>query len=166
MKQTRPGRRQPRIIIPVASMADIAFQLIIFFMICSNFAREAGIAVKPPSAPNLDRLRQSSTVVAIDAQGQIYVQGRRVPDARSAETELTQLLRPSAGSGRGELVEPRKARTTEARTVLFRCDRAVGREVFEPVLDAITRAGGIVAAIGEREERRPRPATQETPNGK
>ncbi len=147
MRHARPGRRRPRIIIPVASMADIAFQLIIFFMICSNFAREAGIAVKPPAAPDLDRLRQSATVVSIDGQGQIYVQGRRVPDARSAETELADLLR--------------KARTAEARTVLFRCDRAAGREVFEPVLDAITRAGGIVAAIGER----PPSRTQETPNG-
>jgi len=36
--------------------------------------------------------------------------------------------------------------------VVFRCDRAVGREVFEPVLDAITRAGGIIAAVGERPE--------------
>ncbi|MBM4040944.1 MAG: biopolymer transporter ExbD [Planctomycetes bacterium] len=152
MKHPRPGRRRPRIIIPVASMADIAFQLIIFFMICSNFAREAGIAVKPPAAPDLDRLRQSNTVVAIDGQGQIYVQGRRVPDARSAETELADLLRT--------------ARTPEARTVLFRCDRATRRELFEPVLDAITRAGGIVAAIGEREERRQRPTSQETPDGK
>ena len=152
MKQARPGRRRPRIIIPVASMADIAFQLIIFFMICSNFAREAGIAVKPPAAPGLDRLRQSRTAVSIDAQGQIYVQGRRVSDARSAETELTDLLRT--------------ARSADARTVLFRCDRAVGREVFEPVLDAITRAGGIVAAIGERDERRPRPSPKEIPDAK
>jgi biopolymer transport protein ExbD len=136
MKRPRKRRRRAKIVIPVASFADIAFQLIIFFMICSNFAQEAGIPVKPPTAPNLDRVRESNTVVSVDAQGQIYVQGRRVPDALSAETELTEVLR--------------NARTAEARTVLFRCDRAVGREVFEPVLDAIARGGGIIAAIGER----------------
>ncbi|HUT31882.1 MAG TPA: biopolymer transporter ExbD [Planctomycetota bacterium] len=152
MKHARRRRRRARIVVPVASMADIAFQLIIFFMICSNFAKEAGIPVKPPSAPNLERLRQSRTVVAIDADGQIYVQGRRVPDARSAETELADLLRT--------------ARTAEARTVLFRCDRTVGREVFEPVLDAITRGGGVVAAIGEREEGKRPSGSQETRNGK
>ncbi|MBM4030347.1 MAG: biopolymer transporter ExbD [Planctomycetes bacterium] len=140
MKRPRKRRRRARIVIPVASMADIAFQLIIFFMICSNFAREAGIPVKPPTAPNLDRLRESNTAVSIDSRGQIYVQGRRVPDALSVEAELPGLLR--------------NARTTEARVVLFRCDRAVGREVFEPVLDAIARGGGIVAAIGERDDRK------------
>jgi len=139
MRRPRKRRRRARIVIPVASMADIAFQLIIFFMICSNFAREAGIAVKPPTAPSIERIRESNTVVSLDAQGQIYVQGRRVPDARAAETELSELLR--------------NARTPEARTVLFRCDRAAGREVFEPVLDAITRGGGIVAAIGERQDK-------------
>lgn len=140
MRRPRRRRRRARIVIPVASMADIAFQLIIFFMICSNFAREAGIPVRPPTAPSIERLRDSRTAVSIDAQGQIYVQGRRVPDARTAEAELTELLR--------------NARTPEARTVLFRCDRAIGREVFEPVLDAITRAGGIVAAVGELETKR------------
>ncbi len=140
MKRPRKRRRRAKIIIPVASMADIAFQLIIFFMICSTFARQAGIPVRPPTAPNIERLRESNTVVSIDGQGQIYVQGRRVPDARSAETELAELLR--------------NARTAEARTVLFRCDRAVGREVFEPVLDAIARGGGIIAAIGERTDKR------------
>jgi biopolymer transport protein ExbD len=119
-------------------MADLAFQLIIFFMICSNFAKEAGIPVKPPVAPNLERIRESNTVVSIDAEGQIYVQGRRVPDARSAEAEIADLLS--------------NAHTPEARTVLFRCDRAAGREVFEPVMDAIARGGGIIAALGELEQ--------------
>jgi len=143
-RRPRRKRRRARIVIPVASMADIAFQLIIFFMICSNFAKEAGIAVKPPVAPNLERLRQSPTIVAIDAQGQIYVQGRRVHDAAAVETEVADLLR--------------NAHTPEARTVLFRCDREATREVFEPVMDAITRGGGIIAAVGERadDSRKPR----------
>ncbi|HPD15298.1 MAG TPA: biopolymer transporter ExbD [Planctomycetota bacterium] len=139
MRTPRRRRRRARIIIPVASMADIAFQLIIFFMICSNFARDAGISVQPPPAPNLERLRESRTAVAIDAQGRIYVQGRRMPDARSVETEVAELLR--------------RAQTPDARTVLFRCDRAAERDLFEPVMDAITRAGGIIAAVGEPEEK-------------
>ena len=102
MRRPRKQRRRAKIIIPVASMADIAFQLIIFFMICSSFAREAGIPLRPPTTPNIERLRESNSAVAIDTQGQIYVQGRRVPDALSVETELAALLR--------------NARTAEART--------------------------------------------------
>jgi len=82
-----------KIIIPVASMADVAFQLIIFFMICSTFAREAGITVKPPVAPGLEHIRESNTSVSIDASGRIYVQGRRVHDALSAEAELMDILK-------------------------------------------------------------------------
>ncbi len=153
MSRSRKRRRRAKIVIPVASFADVAFQLIIFFMVCSTFAQQAGIAIKPATAPKLERIRESTTVVSVDGQGQIYVQGRRVLNAVAAETEVAALLR--------------NARSPEARTVLFRCDRTVGREVFEPVLDAISRGGGIIAAIGEREDKvKPTPGTQENPNGK
>ena len=130
-----PRRRRRKIVIPVASMGDIAFLLIIFFMICSNFAKEAGIPVHPPKSPDIDRVKESSTVVTIDAEGKIYFQGRRVDDPRSVETEVTDLLR--------------NATTPESKMVLFRCDRAVARDVFEPVMDAITRGGGTIVAVGE-----------------
>jgi len=138
MNRPRKGRRRAKIVIPVASFADVAFQLIIFFMLCSTFAQQAGIPIQPPTAPRLERIRESTKVVSLDAAGQVYVQGRRVADAAAAEGELAALLR--------------NARTPEARVVIFRCDRSVGREVFEPVLDAIARAGGIIAAVGERKD--------------
>ena len=117
-------------------MGDIAFLLIIFFMICSNFAKEAGIPVRPPHSPSIERVKQASTIVTIDAEGKVYFQGRRVADARSIEAEVGETLKNAA--------------SREGRMVLFRCDRAVGREVFEPVMDAITRAGGVIVAVGEK----------------
>jgi len=135
-RDRRQRRHRRKIVVPVASMGDIAFLLIIFFMICSNFAKEAGIPVDPPRSPSIDRVKQASTVVAIDAEGKIYFQGRRVSDARSVETEVSELLK--------------NVTSREGRMVLFRCDRAAGKEVFEPVMDAITRAGGVIVAVGEK----------------
>ena len=135
-RDRRQRRHRRKIVVPVASMGDIAFLLIIFFMICSNFAKEAGIPVNPPRSPSIDRVKQASTVVAIDAEGKVYFQGRRVSDPRSVETEVGELLKNVV--------------SREGRMVLFRCDRAVGKEVFEPVMDAITRAGGVIVAVGEK----------------
>jgi biopolymer transport protein ExbD len=135
-RRRRGRRRRAKIVVPVASMGDIAFLLIIFFMICSNFAKEAGIPVEPPRSPDLDTVKESTIVVSIDGDQQIYFQGRKTHSARSVETEVGELLK--------DVTKP------DSRLVLFRCDRGVAREVFEPVMDAITRGGGIIVAVGEK----------------
>jgi len=133
---TRRRRRRRAIIVPVVSMGDIAFLLIIFFILCSNIAREAGIPVTPPLSADLEQVDESTLVVAIDGGGQLYFQGRKVHTAESLEAELTTHLRDATSDKR--------------RRVLFRCDQAVDRSVFEPAMDAITRAGGIVVAVGAK----------------
>ena len=138
MKKRR--RRRRAIIVPVVSMGDIAFLLIIFFILCSNIAREAGIAVTPPVSADLDQVDESTLVVAIDGESQIYFQGRKVHSADSLETEVANRLR--------------NVTSEKGRRVLFRCDQAVDRTVFEPAMDAITRAGGIVVAVGDKSKKR------------
>jgi hypothetical protein len=39
--------------------------------------------------------------------------------------------------------------------VVFRCDQGVDKKVFEPVLAAISKAGGVIAAVGEASEPKP-----------
>ena len=138
MKKRR--RRRRAIIVPVVSMGDIAFLLIIFFILCSNIAREAGITVTPPVAADLDQVDESTLVVTVDGEGQLYFQGRKVHSADSLETEVAARLR--------------NVTNEEGRRVLFRCDRAVDRTVFEPAMDAITRACGIVVAVGDKSTRK------------
>jgi biopolymer transport protein ExbD len=130
-----PRRRRPDIAVPTASMGDIAFLLTIFFMVCSNFAKEAGIKWTEPRAPQLRAIKESNVSVSIDAEGIIFLQGQPVPDAGSVEAGVTVLLQR-----RGDADE---------RLVMFKCDRAVDKAVFEPVIAAIARAGGVMVAIGE-----------------
>jgi hypothetical protein len=65
----------------------------------------------------------------------LYIQGNQVPDAEAIEWGVRALIADKE--------------TPEGRTVMFRCDQAVSREVFEPVLDAIAKGGGIIAAMGD-----------------
>ena len=54
----------------------------------------------------------------------------------------------------GALIEG--ATTDPGRTVMFKCDKKITKQIFEPVLGAIAKAGATIAAIGERPK-----ATQE-----
>lgn len=122
--------------IPTTSMGDIAFLLIIFFMVCSNFAKEAHIELKPPKALNLREIKETPVAVTISRKGVIYLQGRQVPDSMAIEWGIAGLLKDKV--------------TKKGRTVLFKCDESVSCEIFEPALDAIARGGGLIAAIGDK----------------
>lgn len=132
----RRRKRRNAIAPPVASMGDIAFLLIIFFMICSNFAKEANIEAEPPRSPDLELLERSMISVSIDKDGVIYLNGKKVPDSDAVEYGVNALI--------GDKAEVKQ------RTVMFKCDYKVDRRIYEPVLDAIATGGGIIAAQGER----------------
>jgi len=52
--------------VPVASMGDIAFLLIIFFMVCSRFAKDPGVSIDPPTTVDVNKLDDYPIVVLID----------------------------------------------------------------------------------------------------
>lgn len=116
-------------------MGDIAFLLIIFFMVCSRFAQEK-VKVQPPKALDADEMKENQVSVTIDEDGRIYFQGREVPGAETVEW------------GVRSLVEGKTKQ--QARMVMFRCDRSISKHVFEPVIEAIAKGGGLIAAIGDK----------------
>lgn len=131
-----PKRRRPSIIVPTVSMGDIAFLLTIFFMVCSNFAKEAGIKWTAARAPELTSIKESRISVSIDDEGKLYLQGQEVPDAASVE------------AGVGALMQGRES--DEARLVMFKCDQGVDKAVYEPVIAAVARAGGTLLLVGQK----------------
>ena len=64
--------------IPVVSMADIAFLLIIFFLLTSTFARDTGLDIKLPKASTIEQLPKQAVVVQIERDGRIQVNGQPV----------------------------------------------------------------------------------------
>ena len=133
----RPKHELP--IIPTANLVDIAILLIIFYMACSNFLSATTGRIVPPKAPDLIKIEEPLVIVSIDQSGTVYLQGHEVGGAAAVESAVTDLLRDK--------------KDDKSRMVMFKCDATVSREVYQPVLDAIVQAGGLILAVGEKTER-------------
>ena len=136
MKRSRAKRKD--VSPPTSSMGDIAFLLIIFFMLVSNFVKESSIELKPPESEVIDELEETQISVSMDKDARIYLNGAEVESADSLETQLTSALQDKE--------------TPKGRTVMFNCDEAVDKRDFERVIEAIAQAGGRIAAVGKKIE--------------
>jgi biopolymer transport protein ExbD len=140
MARKRKKKRRP-VPVPVASMGDIAFLLIIFFMLCSEVSKEKNnLQVTLPQSIHVEKPEASIAArVSIDANGEIYFEGESVAGAKDVEWGVRAMLA--------------NAVTDDQRHVQFKCDAALPKETFEPVLQAIAEAGGIIEAVGEKFEK-------------
>ena len=131
MKRRKKRRTIP---IPVASMGDIAFLLIIFFLVCSEASKDnSKLKIDPPVSEHVKKTKV--TVVArvdIDENGQLYFDGAPVQDAKVIEGGVRDAVANTVSD--------------DQRHVQFRCDESRPRDVFEP---ASASGGGIIEAVGE-----------------
>ena len=118
-------------------MGDIAFLLIIFFLVCSEVAKDrTNLEVDPPLSRHVEKIEASVAArIALDKNGAIYFDGVRVDNAKDVEWGVRALLT--------------NAVSDDQRHVQFKCDRSLPKETFEPVIKAIAEAGGIIEAVGE-----------------
>ena len=139
MKLRKSRRVAPAV--PLASMGDIAFLLTIFFILTSNFAKDDTRNIKPPNARELAQLENQNVSVSIDADGGVFFNGRPVASPATIEAGVAGFL---AGK-----------KDPKDRMVVFRCDQGVDKKVFEPVLAAISKGGGVIAAVGQASQAKP-----------
>jgi biopolymer transport protein ExbD len=97
------------------------------------------VYLAPPGSIDVDQRKETGISVAVDATGKYWVNGAEVPDTKSVKVAVDALIG--------------KRTNAEARVVVFKCDRGIDKKVFEPVIEAISEAGGTVAAMGERTRR-------------
>jgi biopolymer transport protein ExbD len=138
----RPPQRKKRrsVPVPVASMGDIAFLLIIFFLVCSETSKDrSDLEVTPPVSEHVRKNKLPVVArVTIDKTGTIYFDGDRIDNAKDVEWGVRSLLTRTVSD--------------DQRHVQFKCDATLPKESFEPVLQAIAAAGGIIEAVGEEAE--------------
>ena len=135
-----PRKRRPMPYLPLAAMGDIAFLLIIFFMLNANFMKDASIPLTPAKSSDLEKLEHAPITVSVDAEGVVRLQGSEVT-CKSLETAVESMLADR-----------------EERTVKLSVDRQQPKEIYLPVVEALSRAGATLLIAGE--EARP---TEETP---
>lgn len=117
----------------MVSLADIAFLIIFFFMLSSTFMRDRR-EVPVPVIPRSEST-DSQTIVVVDRDAKIYLNGQPVGSADALEREL-----------KGALADRVSARETEVR---LRCDRRLPYSKYKGVMEAISHAGGVIAVMHE-----------------
>jgi len=67
-------KNKPESAIPTASMSDIAFLLLLFFMVSTVFVKERGLKVTMPRAESIEKIpRNHSATIYVDAAGTISI---------------------------------------------------------------------------------------------
>lgn len=123
--------------IPTASMADIAFLLIIFFMVSTVFVMYRGFPVDLPQAEKIDLLksRRNAVNIWVSPLGRIMVD--------EFETDL---------SGVGTIVRAKLAQNPRI-VVLVKSDRNTEYRMISGVIEELRKANALrVSFIARREQ--------------
>ncbi|MFW6044211.1 MAG: ExbD/TolR family protein [Planctomycetota bacterium] len=113
----------------MAAMSDLAFLLIIFFMVCGHFVDQSAAPVELPMAGSGDESDEMPTQVTISRTGSYLVNDMSVP-AGDLNNEL-----------KGRI---RAAETPTEKTVLVRAERSLDYGKLRPVVDAVDKSGGML----------------------
>ncbi len=119
--------------IPVAAMSDIAFLLIIFFMLTSNFVKEKDIKFTPAKSADIERVKPSTISVIIDKNKDVYIQGQRCSSG-AVEPMIRNLLEDK----------------NIPKRVMLTVDKDITAKVYYPVLLALGDAKVTITTIGEK----------------
>jgi len=116
-------RKRMQIQVPLTSLIDIMFLLLIYFLLTTNFMVEEGIKIKLPQADAAAPQTEEVITVYVDREGIVFFGAKEVSLAR-----LSEQLRE-------------KIRDRENRLVVIRADRAVILGKAVKVMDIAKAAG-------------------------
>ncbi len=136
-------RRKLSATVPAMAMGDIAFLLLIFFVILARVQDDSHIQWKPAEGRELVKPETMRISVAIDREGVTYLNGRvlsETADSAAIRDMLARALYNEKGAPgqRGLLGDLPAGR----RTVLLKIHRDTPYRDFEPVIEAVSAAGG------------------------
>jgi len=117
------------------AMGDIAFLLLIFFIILARVTDDSHVKVNKADGTELQKPQSKRVGIAIDTNQVTYLNGVRInPDMISDA-----LYKPDAPPGQRGLLGDQPP---GQRTVLLKIDKDTPASMFEPVIEAVSRAGG------------------------
>jgi len=119
--------------INITPMLDVVFIMLIFFIVTASFVKESGIEVDRPSAVTAVVKEQGNILVAITAEGQIWIDRRQV-DPRAVRANIERL---HAENPQG--------------SVVIQADKSSTTEILIQVMDAARQAGVYNVSIAAQE---------------
>ena len=131
-------RKASRAEVPSMAMGDIAFNLLIFFVILARAQDDSHLQWTPAKAENLEQAGHSMVSVVVDNENKLYLNGKEIGVGQLASAIEGQLGDAKAGE----------------RTVLLKVHQEAVALRFEPVIEAVGEAGGELVHIVEEEKKK------------
>lgn len=130
-------RRPMKADVPSVAMGDIAFNLLIFFVILAKAQDDTHLEWEPAKATKLEEYRNAKVSVVIDKENKLYFNGQQLGQAQLAG-KIEELLGDAPAGD---------------RLVLLKVHREATAMYYEPVIEAISEAGGdLVHMLEEKRE--------------
>lgn len=116
------------------AMGDIAFNLLIFFVILARVQDDSHLRWQPAQAQDTISGKQARASVLVDVDENVYLNGQEVGIAELSPALSEQLGDSPAGE----------------RVVLLKVHRESKAQIFEEVIEAISEAGGDLFHVVEQ----------------
>ena len=113
----------------MAAMSDMAFLLIIFFMVCAKFVEKSDITVELPVSYSAEKAEEVPTIITVTEQKNFFVNG--------ISMTASELLPELRGRLRG-------AQNTDEKTIMVCADKSLTYGDIRPAIDAVDKAGGML----------------------
>lgn len=121
--------------VPAVAMGDIAFLLLIFFVILAKAQDDSHVRYNPAKTDKLEEGGHPRASVAVDVDNKLYLNGQPIAISQ-LEGRLNDILEGAA---------------PEDRKVHLKIDREAMASRFEPIIEAASRAGAKIVHILEEE---------------
>jgi biopolymer transport protein ExbD len=117
-------------------MGDIAFNLLIFFVILARAQDDTHVKWDPASGTKLEETREAKVSVVIDHENKLFLNGQPL-----GQTQLTQQIQERLGDA-----------PAGKRMVLLKVHKEATAMYYEPVIESISEAGGELIHILEKKQ--------------
>ena len=119
--------------VPSLAMGDIAFNLLIFFVILARATDDSHLQWEPADAVEVTAAGASQVSVVIDVDNKTYINGKEVGIA-----QVTPIIEEILGDA-----------PIADRTVLLKVHRDATSNYYKPVIEAVSEAGGTLMHVLE-----------------
>jgi biopolymer transport protein ExbD len=132
-------RKKMRVEIPNVAMGDIAFNLLIFFVILARAQDDSHLKWEAAASAKVEAADNAKVSVLVDKDNKLYLNGRNIGESSMAK-EIEALL---GNAPPGE------------RTVLLKIHKETQAQRFEPIIEAVSEAGGDLVHVLEETDKTP-----------
>jgi biopolymer transport protein ExbD len=129
-------RRKLNAEVPSVAMGDIAFNLLVFFVILARAQDDSHIQWQPAVSKRVEATEHGRVTVLIDKESRLYLNGQELGVAQLSGRISELLGNDPAGK----------------RWVKLKVHKEATAQRFEPVIEAISEAGGDLVHILQKEQ--------------